>query len=335
MKRICICGGGSLGHICLAVLSSQKDIEVNLLTTKPEKWNHEIVVTDLDGKIYNGKINIITDNPEIVISQSDIVFFCLPGFAIKDELIKLKPFLKESTIVGSIVSSTGFFFFAHEVLGSQAKLFGFQRVPFIARTNEYGKTANLLGYKARLYVALENIVNPEKVRQDIELLFLTPTYLLNSFYEAALTNSNPILHTGRLYSMWHDWDGTPFDHCILFYKEWTVDAAQLLIDMDEEFMQLLDKLPMDKSSIPTLLDYYESCDAETLAAKLRSIKAFQPIKAPMKEVEGGWIPDFESRYFTEDFPYGLRFIVELSRNYNISMPHIELVYNWGIEKCNY
>ena len=75
--------------------------------------------------------------------------------------------------------------------------------------------------------------------------------------------------------------------------------------MDREFQQLLQVLPVREGSIPTILDYYESSDAASLTRKLRSIQAFKGILAPMKAVEGGFVPDFSSRYFTEDFPYGL------------------------------
>lgn len=334
MKRITICGGGSLGHVCIGFLSSQEEFSVSLLTNHPEKWNHNIVVTDINGKQFDGKIEKISSNPQDVIPDADVVLFCLPGFLIKQNLELVKPYLSSKTFVGTIVSSTGFFFFAHEVLGPKAKIFGFQRVPFIARVVEYGASANLLGYKPSLNIAVENADEPEQFRQFVENAFKTPVRLLQSFYEACLTNSNPILHTGRLYSMWHDWNGVPYDHCILFYREWTEDAAQWLIDMDAEFMQLLNTLPMDQKAVPPLLEYYESTDAKSLAAKLSSIKAFETIKAPMKEVENGWVPDFESRYFTEDFPYGLRFIVELARKQNVATPKIDIVYNWGMTKCN-
>ena len=331
INQICICGGGSLGHVCLAVLSNQKDIVVNLLTSKPEKWSHEIIVTDFNNRIYKSKINIITNDPAKVIPQSDLILLCLPGYAIKDSLDCIKPFLSESTLIGSIVSSTGFFFFAHEVLENGTKLFGFQRVPYIARTNEYGRNANLLGYKSSLKIAIENVCDVESVRAEIENLFNTPCSLLKNFYEAALSNSNPILHTGRLYSMWRNWDGKPYDRCPLFYKDWTMDASQFIIDMDKEFMSLLDKLPMNKSAIPTLLDYYESHNAESLTAKIKSIKAFQTIKAPMKKVTDGWIPDFASRYFTEDFPFGLFWIKEMLQQNNIESPVIDKVYEWGMK----
>ena len=322
-----------MGHVCIGVLSSHSDVSVRLLTNHPEKWNSSITVTDVNGFQYSGKLEKITSNPEEVIPDSDMVLFCLPGFLIEQTLEQIKPFLNAATMVGTIVSSTGFFFFAHKVLGEKSKLFGFQRVPFIARVVEYGQTANLLGYKSSLAIAAENIENKNAFAELIGRLFKTPTKLLSSFYEACLTNSNPILHTGRLYSMWHEWNSSPYDHCILFYKEWTEDAAQWLIDMDAEFMALLKKLPMNQGAVPSLLDYYESTDAKSLAAKLSSIKAFETIKAPMKETENGWIPDFESRYFTEDFPFGLRFIVELARKYNVPTPKIDIVYEWGMGKC--
>lgn len=329
--NITICGGGSLGHVCLGFLGSQPEVKVALLTHRPDAWSRTISVSDLNGKFFEAEIETISSRPEEVIPMADVVLFCLPGFAIKKELERIKPWLNKSTMLGSIVCSTGFFFFAHKVVEADAHLFGFQRVPFIARTTEYGHSANLLGYKTSLNIAVENCPDKEDFRHLIERLFATPTHLLGCFYEASLTNSNPILHTGRLYSMWRDWDGRPFDRCSLFYKEWTVEAAQCLIDMDADFMRLLQVLPMDATTVPSLLDYYESHDAESLCKKLASIPAFSTIKAPMVELpEGGWIPDFSSRYFTEDFPYGLYFIVKLARQYHVATPHIDKVYEWGL-----
>ena len=132
--------------------------------------------------------------------------------------------------------------------------------------------------------------------------------------------------------MWHDWNGEIYDHNILFYKEWTDEASQTLIDMDAEFMALLKKLPIEEGAIPPLLEYYESYDASSLTRKISSIPAFQTITSPMKRVEEGWIPDFESRYFTEDFPFGLKYIWTLANELNVDVPTIDKVYKWGMAK---
>ena len=306
---ITIIGGGSLSHVCAGFLGAQEGVEVRILTRRPQLWQKEIVVTDPDGKIFRAPLSVVSDCPEDVVTNSDIVLFCLPGYAIEEELRHIKPFIGEA-IVGSVVCNTGFFFMAHEILGTEAQLFGFQRVPFIARLTEYGRSANLLGYKSSLSMVVENVDDAEAFRQTMENLLHTPTKLLGSFYDVSLSNSNPILHTGRLYTMFHDWDGTPFDHNILFYKEWTDEASQKIIDMDAELQQLLTTLPVTPCAIPTLLDYYESHDAASLTRKLQSIPAFENILSPMKEVAGGWVPDYESRYFREDFAYGLKWIAE-------------------------
>ena len=330
--KICICGGGSLGHVCAGVLSSQIDVSVNIYTKRPEMWQKNISVTDINNKVYSGKLNIVSDNPAKCIVDCDIVLLCLPGFAIESVLLEILPYISNKTIIGSIVSSTGFFFKAHNLLPENTKLFGFQRVPYIARTKEYGSSANLLGYKNELAIAVENIIDIDNFRRLVESLFKTPTILLNNFYEASLTNSNPILHTGRLYSMWKDWKDEVYNHNILFYKEWTEESSQTIIDMDIEFMQLLEKLPVDRNKIPTLLDYYESKDAVSLTKKISSISAFQSILSPMKRVNEGWIPDFESRYFTEDFPHGLKFIKDLAIKSRVNTPTIDRVYEWGMSK---
>ena len=328
--KLTIIGGGGLGHVCAAVASSQIDCHVSLLTGHPQMWGSMVTAEDPEGRIYSGILEKISSEASEVIPEADIVLLCLPGYLIEKTLQEIKPLVGKHTSVGSIVSSTGFFIFAHRILPNSVPLFGYQRVPYISRVKEYGHSSYLLGYKKELALAVENHPNPEMLRGQLERLFLTPTVLLQNYYEAALTNSNPILHTGRLYSMWHQWDGTPYDHQILFYREWDIPSAQKLIDMDKEFLLLLQCLPVREGVIPSLLDYYESSDAKSLTAKIQSIASFQNIVAPMKQIDGGWAPDFGSRYFIEDFPFGLKLIKDLAVEHSLSTPNIDIVLEWGM-----
>lgn len=329
--KICICGGGSLGHVCAGVLSSHPNVEVSVLTRRPLLWNPEIEVTDPDGKVFRSSRLVRTSDEKEAVSGAEIVLLCLPGYLIEDTLRSILPHIGEHTKVGSIVSNTGFFFQAHNILPSTTGLFGFQRTPFIARVNEYGKSAFLLGYKKEIHVVLENIDDRESFRSLIENLFLTKTSLLDSFYEVSLSNSNPLLHTSRLYSLWHNYAGQTYSKPILFYKEWNNEASELLIAMDREFMDILKQLPVKPGAIPPILQYYESTDAESLTSKISGIPAFQTIVAPMKETAQGWVPDFSSRYFTEDFPLGLKYIQETASRFNISVPTIDKVLKWGLK----
>lgn len=332
--RICICGGGNLGHVCAGFLANRGH-EVSVLTTKPERWTSNIEIIAPDSS-FIGQLHHVSSEAAEVIPQADIVLICLPGYAIRNELMNIKSYLSETCKVGTVVSSTGFFFEAFDVLPSYITLFGFQRVPFISRTIDYGRKAELKGYKETLHVAIEHIEEKDVFRKELELLFEKPVTLANNYYEVSLSNSNPLLHPSRLYTMWKDWrPGIVYHYNPQFYSEWSFEASTLLIQMDNEFQQLLKKLGIKEGCIPTILDYYESADAYSLTEKLRNIRAFQNISSPMKTVDGGFIPDFNSRYFTEDFPFGMRFIVETAQEQHMIMPTIEKIYRWGISKIDF
>ena len=333
MKKVCICGGGNLGHVVTGFLAAHGDCEVSLLTRHPERWNCQLEITTPEGTVLQGHIGKIASDPQEVIPQADIVLLCLPGFSIREVLQQIAPALTSGTAVGSVVCSTGFFFEAFKVLPHETPLFGFQRVPFISRMKEYGHSADLLGYKPNLSIAIEQTNNKESLRTSLEQLFRVPVQLLNNYYEVSLTNSNPLLHPARLYSLWKNWhEGDVYPSESLFYEQWSNEASDYLIKMDEEFNRLLDVLPVTKGSIPTILEYYESTDAASLTNKLRSIQAFKGIKSPMKHVEGGFVPDFESRYFTEDFPYGLQIVQRLAHQHGVKTPMIDEILRWGMTR---
>ena len=336
--NIAICGGGSLGHVVCGVLGTRTDCSVRLLTSHPNDWEQNIKVIDKNDFIYQGHIDHISLSPEEIIPTCDIVLLCLPGFLIEEELQKISPYIGSDTFVGTIVSSTGFFLAAKRKLPLGTKLFGFQRVPYISRVKEYGRSAHLLGYKSSLNVAIENSRDEEEKElfaAQLEHLFATPVHLLNNFWEASLTNSNPLLHTCRLYSLWKDWEqGTIYKYQHLFYEDWDAESSAILLACDEEFQALLTCLPVDRDAIPSLLTYYGCSDAESLTNKMRDIDAFKGIKTPMKAVRGGYEPNFDNRYFTEDFPYGLKLIVEIARQHKLKTPTMEKVLAWGMSMLN-
>lgn len=333
--KICICGGGNLGHVVAGFIAAQKKHEVCLLTRHPELWSQDLIIEAPAETTYSGHLNGLFSNAEQAVPDADIILLCLPGYAIRETLLQIKDYVQSDAAVGSVVSSTGFFFEAMQLLPASQPLFGFQRVPFISRIIEYGHKARLMGYKDSLNLAIERTEHPEQLRDTLADMLQTPIQLLGSYYEASLSNSNPLLHPSRLYTLWKDWhEGDIYPRVPFFYEEWTEETAQLYIQMDNELQSLLDLLPVQKGSIATVLDYYESTDAVSLAKKLRSIEAFKGILSPMKQVEGGYIPDFQSRYFTEDFPYGLAIIHRLAHEKGVPSPSIDMVYDWGTKMLN-
>ena len=141
MKSVCICGGGSLGHVVAGWLSAKGKAKVSVLTGRPHLWNNEVIVNS-EGMSLVGKIDAVGSKPEFLLPKADVVILCYPGYMISQALHIIKPFLRPDAYVGSIFSSSGFFFEAFRILGHRQPLWGFQRVPFIGRIDKYGVSAN-------------------------------------------------------------------------------------------------------------------------------------------------------------------------------------------------
>ena len=111
-------------------------------------------------------------------------------------------------------------------------------------------------------MAIENTSEKEPIRAKLEKLFEKPVSIADSYYEVSLSNSNPLLHPARLYTMWKDWQPRIiYPRNPQFYAEWTIEASTLLLKMDDEFQHLLKVLGLEPGCIPTILNYYESTDA--------------------------------------------------------------------------
>lgn len=329
-RKICLCGGGAQTHVIAAWLSD-RGCKTFILTRHPEQWSTEYEISTPNGPC-KARIESISADPADVVPQADIVLLTVPGLANHSELEKIKPYLKTGSYVGGVFCSSGFFFEALKVLQENVKLWGFQRVPFIARVENYGHKAKLLSDRPQLKIAVERATDfeKEKFREWVQGAFGIETVLLSNYLEASITNSNPILHTARLYSMFSDWNPSKiYSHNILFYEEWTEAAAELLIKMDNELFNVLGHLPVTAGYLTPLLEYYESFDAKSLAKKISSIAGFKGIESPMIKTEKGWIPDFSSRYFTEDFGISLNIIHELAVGEKVPVPCIEKALKWG------
>ena len=128
--------------------------------------------------------------------------------------------------------------------------------------------------------------------------------------------------------------GVVYDHEILFYEEWDDAASEVLFRCDAELQALCRAIPEDLSGVESLPSYYESPTPALMTRKIRSIPAFKGIKAPMRKVEGGWVPDFESRYFTADFPYGLNVIRRVATEYEVRTPMMDEIWGWYTRQVN-
>ena len=331
IKNICICGGGSQGHISAGVIGCNTGYSVGILTRKPQLWSQDFTTIDLNGKEFHATLGTITDNPKDIIPQSDIVYICLPGFAIKEMLQQIAPYVSTDTIIGAPFGGGGFFLALQEVFGASQKSFALQRVPFTGRPLEYGHSGRLKGYKPYLKVATANIDNPNVVVAMLEDWYHTPVYHLSHWLEATLSNSNPLLHPCRMRVMFNDW--TPdkiYDRIPWMYNsDWDDASSQCWVECDNELRTIMRQLPMNEQEVPSVLEYYGCKDIKSLTAKMQSIEPFKSVQAHMNASGDGYVVDSSVRYFTEDIPFGLVTIKSFAEAVNIETPCIDDVLEWA------
>ena len=64
--KICICGGGSLGHVCAGVFAQMTDIELYLFTRHPDMWNEKLEIIDVKDRKFEASFSSVSSDPKLV-----------------------------------------------------------------------------------------------------------------------------------------------------------------------------------------------------------------------------------------------------------------------------
>ena len=327
--NIAVIGGGNIGTQ-FACISASRGHAVNIYTSKPELWSNELEAMNDDGSTTLGQVKLISRNIAKVMTEREIVFITHPAFMLPDTSRLILPYVGENVYIGVIPGTGGAEFAFSECINKGATLFGLQRVPSVARTITYGHSVKTEGYRERLTLASIPGTEASRLAGVISSLFDMACDILPNYLNVTLTPSNPILHTTRLCTLFQDYhEGIIYPENPLFYGDWSNDSSVLLFKCDDELQQicaLLDEL--DMSGVKSLRLHYESNTPEELTRKIRSIKSLNRLRSPMKELAGGYIPDFSSRYFTADFPFGLAIIEEIAGLLGFKAENITQTMKW-------
>lgn len=315
----------------MAAEFAAKGHHVTMYTSQYEKWQNQLVVYNPEGEVLiESQITCVTNDMEKALKNAEYIWITLPAFMFVDVAGQMLPYVHAGQKIGVVPGSGGAEFAFRRVLEKGCVLFGLQRVHSIARLEQYGHSVYMLGRKKCLQLASIPAIETASIAKEVECLFDIPVEQLPNYLCVTLTPSNPILHTTRLYSMFRNYDAqTYYPRNILFYEEWDDASSEILFQCDKELQQICSALELlDLESVQSLPEYYESATAEQLTKKIRSISAFKGLLSPMKEVQDGWIPDFDSRYFRADFSYGLKIIKDIGQLADVATPAINQVWNW-------
>lgn len=328
--KITIVGGGNIGTQ-FAAHCSHKGHEVTVYSSKPEKFSPTVRCVDAQGnETCSGQLACVTADPKTAFEEAAVIFVTVPADCMDGYAQQITPYVKSGVKIGLIPGTGGGECAFRECLSKGAVLFGLQRVPAVARLVEYGKTVCSTGYRPELHAAALPKKHTPECCGLLSEIFDMPCAALPDYLNLTLTPSNPILHTTRLRTLFGDYKpGVVYNRIPLFYQEWSDESSRLLFACDEEVQQLCRKLSMfDLSGVRSLKEHYESQTPEALTHKISHIPAFQGLLSPQKAVDGGFIPDLDSRYFTADFSYGLAILVQVARLVGSPCPNMEATLAW-------
>ena len=347
---VCVIGGGNAAHT-LAALLPYRGITTRVLAPYGDEAARMQAGVKQQGYMeaefasHNHVAGLVTGVPEIisadaaeVIPGCDVLLLPLPSFAYQNVLETIKPHLKPGMAIGVTPGQGGFDWVAREVLGNlvdELILFAIIPMPFNCRISDYGKRVEVQEFKHNYRVGVLPTSATDSIIALNEKLF-GHTEGCGHFLSATLYPVNAILHPSRLYTLCQDWQpGQALPENPLFYETMTEQAAAMMNALNAELSTIADALSDSISGIqvPHIYDFlaryvYED-DSPDLATFFRTNPAYKGFRCPFKEVEGGWQPDFENRYFTEDIPLGLCVYKGVADIVGVATPTMDKVITWA------
>ena len=361
--RILVCGGGNGAHTLAATASCIDKLEVNVMTLfsdEAKRWSDKLgkdkIVIDVtynDGStgIREGKPRLITNDPAKAMEGVDAVFFVVPAFAHQQYFDAISKYVQPNTIIIGMPGQAGFEFQALKSLKnanalSKCAVISMESLPWACRILDFAKKVQILGFKDVLGVSLipghgQYKLPPLEFAQRImgEKPQLKPT----QNYLAVNLMAKSIIHPPVIYGKWRDWDGKPVPEAPLFYQGVDDLQADLLSKVSDEVVATAKEIQKQKGNLLMeevihIFDWYKLyyCDQVSDSTSLKTCmitnKAYNGLIHLMKQVEGGFVPDFGYRYLAEDIPFGLVVMKGIAECAGVKTPTIDTVIEWGQKK---
>ena len=327
--NIFVVGGGNIAHSIAAKLS--QTMVVTVLTRRPLEWKSRLEFIQGDA-VSASRFTVAATSEVDGLSEADIVFVALPQFAIEAVIDRIEARLKKGSTIVFVPAPARIKRYAESFARHGIRTVGFQRVPYIARILRYGQSVTVSGDRETHKIVVSDPLMRAEWHERCSLWFGGTAEYLSSFLALAFNNSNPLLHPSRLVVLFKNWRQKKYLYNPPFYGEWTDESSELYVNADGEMREVMTRYPLDmESDYESVSDHYGVMTIGELTGKLHSIPSFKSILSPMVQTADGWIPDFNSRYFTEDIRFGLAEMLKLAQAAQVSVPTMRALYD-GVNK---
>lgn len=325
VKKICIIGAGNVG-ISLAVdLSISGVTDIVLLTKKWICYPRNLLKLTVTQEYKSNKIYVTTDYGK-GIEGADIIFVTLPSFMIESCVKEISKYLPK--IIVFVPGYGGKEFFCEKLIEGGCLITGFDRSPYVARLS--GRYEVVSSTKKGVRLACMSREKTEYVCELLSSFLNFECRSVDNYLTVAFTPSNPILHTARLYSIFKNATAeSAFPQMIKFYSEWNNLSSRVLLDMDLEVQAICSSFAgINLSGVIPLSVHYEADSVESLTKKIKSIKSWHNLDSPMKIKGAQYFIGLESRYFQEDFLFGLCIFKVYAQITGVETPVMDKVLSW-------
>ena len=360
--RVLICGTGSAAHVLGTLISSKPDVDVRVMTlnaVRARQWNeitssHRLTVTvrSEEPTLVTANPFLITADPRCAARGADIVIISVPAFLHFDYLNVLAPHLEDGCTIVGLPGQNGFEFDVRKALGARLKSYvvmNFESLPWICRTDEFGRAASIRGSKERLVGAISGDVGSARVSDPLAALqsiLGAPPILTISGHPLGITLRSPngYSHPPIMFGRWKNWDGLALEEPPLFYQGIDEETADLLGAVSDEVVATSEAIMathpgVDLSQVIPMYDWDIGCygndivDKTNLMTALRTNAGYQGITHPMiRTANGDYVPDFNHRFLAEDVPFGLVVVRGVAELAGVATPSLDRVLCWSQSK---
>lgn len=324
MKKVLVMGMGAIGHTIVTSLDDTK-AQIDVVTSTPVEI--DTIKNNLGDE--SKVTNVVTYEMLLENCDYDIIFLTLPYRHKITRMKQLKDVIKPHTTIVLLPANQGAVNYLPKSIQENNPIILSERVPQISRIDEKYKSVNVYGTRRDLMMVGKNGANPLILSELIP--YMDQLQILNNEFEISLISSNAVLHTSRVYNVYANKTenyGKEFG----FYTEWTEDDGQLLIEMEQEVIELKEKIEAAENVDIYLYDLFKHFNIEPLTAavakeRIGNYEALSKIRF-YAEDEADLMTN---RYVVDDAVLGIHYYLELGKKYNVEMPKMEMIYQWAVD----
>ncbi len=358
-RRVCVLGAGNSAHTVAGLAARLPDWEVHVYAPRKDRaelWRAGIgrggidvcYGADDDHLVVHGVPDRVSKHAEEVVPGCEVLVLCLPAEAYDENVQAAAPYVDPGAMIGTICAANGFDWCVDAAMAAVGRapdsygVFSLQNLPWACRVSDYGKAIDAMGTKPFMEITARPGDRVGQIGADMGDLIRVPCpEEAGGFLGFGLSNIAQIIHPCVMYGNFRDWDGeTPYERVPLFYEEMSDFTADTMTAVSDEIAALRanleERVPgLDLSVVRHILPWCLRAygkyivDATNLRTRFATNKAYVGLTCPHREVDGGFVPDFGTRYITEDVPFNLLAVRGVAELAGVETPTILRVLEWA------